>query len=648
MTSQIIRALLVFFLLCPALCGQFGQDDAFSFDSGDPVSFRAVVDNEAVAPGDSFHVAVVIEMEKEWHVYANPKGPGTGMETVVTGVDDRGFRFGPALYLPGHRISQEEIAPGDWVYAWEGEVPVFFEVKTDGDLEEGDRKLRIKVSLLACRQSCRPFDEEITLTVRIAGKGEGTKPVDDPVFRRFSQAKPALREGKTKGAESAAGTTNSSAGTAGEAGADGPSVGLSGETVDFSRYQSRELEKGGGIGGAWMAILLGFVAGLFLNVMPCVLPVISIKIMSLVTQAHEEKQRIFGLGLAFAAGILTVFLILAGLAAGVGMSWGAHFQSETFIVVMLSVVFVFALGMFDVYLILLPGGGGGEAKEGYVGSFLKGVLATLLATPCSGPFLGATLAWALSQTPLVIFLVFTSIGIGMAIPYVLLTAMPGLLKFVPKPGAWMQTFKQIMGFVLFGTVVYLFTILRAELVGPVLAYCLILAFGAFLWGKYATIVSPPRRRWSWRVALLLFAAAGAYVCFMPSESEEIDWEPFSLQALQRHQAEGRAVMIDFTADWCPNCKLVEKTRLESEEVLAALKEKAVVPLLADITRSPQDSPVIRFRNHLGSRSIPFLAIFPPGEPNEPYILRDIYSVEDVLAILEKCTPVEGEDPDGLR
>lgn len=613
-------SILLLVSLSPMAWAQF-DSDPFNAAFDQPVLLDLLLDCEAVSPGDSFRVAVVIDIEDDWHVYANPKGPGTGKATVVIGADQEGFEFKPALYLPGHKVSQEEIAPGDWVFAYKEATPVFLEVQTDETLAPGNYDLTISAEILACKESCEPFDETLNLKVRVLEKGQETIKREDSIFERFDEAKPAPVDNAKIDDNNKPSESKSSIGPA----------------VDFSVYQSRELETGQGIGDLWMAILFGFIAGMLLNIMPCVLPVISIKIMSLVSQAHESRGRILGLGLAFSAGILIVFLVLAGFAASVGMSWGEHFQSETFIVVMLSLVFVFALGMFDVYLIIVPGGSGGHSvKEGYLGSFLKGVLATFLATPCSGPFLGATLAWALSQTPAVIFLVFMSIGVGMAFPYVVLTAMPGLLKFVPKPGAWMQTFKQIMGFILLGTVVYLFTILRHELVGPTLTYCLILGFGAFLWGKYAHVGIPVTPRWIWRIALLLVAAGGAFLCFSPSEHEEIAWEPFSMETLQAYASQNRNIMVDFTADWCPNCKFVEKTRLESDEVRAALAEKNVVPLLADITRSGPDDPMILFRNQLGSRSIPFLAIFPADAPNEPYILRDIYSIEDVLSILDRC------------
>ncbi|MFH2000566.1 MAG: cytochrome c biogenesis protein CcdA, partial [Planctomycetota bacterium] len=425
MAKLVFSSLLTFFL-SPLLFGQFGSfgtDDPFSASSTDPINAEIRLDCQAVPPGDSFRVALVISVEKGWHIYANPKGPGIGKATVVTGENQPGFRFKPALYLPGEKITQEDLGPGDWVYAYEGTVPVFLEVTTDADLKPGEYQLGVHAEILACKESCQPFDKELSFTLRVLEAGKKAIDAEDPVFDRFDEAAPAP---PTTGAKSLKPASDEGVAAAGE------------PAGDFTMYRSRELESGKGIADIWMAILFGFLAGMLLNVMPCVLPVVSIKIMSLVSQAHESKGRILGLGLAFSGGILAVFLVLAGFAAGVGMSWGAQFQSETFIVVMLSLVFVFALGMFDVYLIIVPGGSGGHnVKEGYTGSFLKGVLATFLATPCSGPFLGATLAWALSQSPLVIFLVFTSIWLGMAFPYVVLTAMPGLLRFVPKPGLWM-------------------------------------------------------------------------------------------------------------------------------------------------------------------------------------------------------------------
>jgi len=378
---------------------------------------------------------------------------------------------------------------------------------------------------------------------------------------------------------------------------------------------------------------------MILNVMPCVLPVISIKILSLVQQAKEDRKTVFIHGLVFSAGILAVFLILAFAAANAGHSWGEHFQSSTFLVAMIIVIFLFSLGLFDVYTIEVPGfvsRQGGQAREGLGGSFLKGMLATLLATPCSGPFLGGTLAYALSKPPEIIFAIFASIGVGMAIPYVILTAHPAFLRFVPKPGPWMVRFKELMGFVLLGTVVYLLGIVSNELRIWVIGVCLILGLAAWIFGK---VTGPERslaHRMFWRTVAIVIAVGLSYWThgLLVVGSHLLEKEPFNFARLQALGQEGRTVMVDWTADWCPNCKFVEKTVLESEEVRRAMKRKDVVFMVADITQTrPVEEALM---NRLGSKAIPFLGVFPGDDSKRVHTLRDIYSIEDVLEILSQC------------
>ncbi len=581
----------------------------------EPVKVHAVLDRAEVRPGSVFRVAVVFAIDKGWHAYANPKGPGVGEATVVTGKDAEGFAFGPARYLPGTKKTAD-YDPKDWVWAYEGTVPVYLEVTAAPSVAPGTYRLALDATLTACKESCILLQKAPEVEVKVvAGRDEPAR-VNATVFADFEKAKPAPAK------EDAA-----------------PAVVPAGDDADVAfdvePYAARAL-KSDDVSGLLMAIVFGFIAGVLLNVMPCVLPVLGIKIASLVGQAHESRARIFRLGLAFGAGIMVVFLVLATLAAVFGMGWGDLFRTDAFNVVMLCLVFVFALGMFDVYVIAVAGGGGGT-REGYMGSFYKGVLATFLATPCSGPFLGATIAWVLSQSPLTIFAVFTSIGLGMAAPYVVLSASPGLLRFVPKPGPWMETFKHLMGFVLLGTVVYLFTFLRPELVWYTLVLCLALGFGAYLWGRFAHALVPAGKRWAWRAAIAAGTAAAAYVLFVPAEKGgAATWEPLDGPTLELYRAEGRTVVVDFTADWCPNCKFVERFVLESDEVAAAFERKRVARVVADITHAKDTALSVRLRNRLGSRTIPFLAIFPGDDHFKPYVLRDIYSVEDVLAIMEKC------------
>ncbi len=338
--------------------------------------------------------------------------------------------------------------------------------------------------------------------------------------------------------------------------------------------QSQETEMSasqGSVGSLPAAIGFGFIAGLILNVMPCVLPVVSLKIYGFVNQAGEDRRRVRLLGLSFGAGILSVFLILAGLAAFAGLGWGQQFQSDTFLVAMIALLLVFALGMFDVYTIQLPSFvGNADAaathREGVAGSFTKGMLATLLATPCSGPFLGATLSYALRQPPSFIFAIFTSIGLGMASPYVLLAWNPSWLRIMPRPGAWMNTFKEGMGFLMLATAVWLLWQRRSDgdLVVWTVAFSLFVGFAAWLYGRWSEPLASTVKRFAAPAVAALLVIFGAYFCFgvmyAPTvhastsadaavATAQTEWQPYSREKLDSYLAEGKTVIVDWTADW---------------------------------------------------------------------------------------------------
>jgi thiol:disulfide interchange protein len=267
----------------------------------------------------------------------------------------------------------------------------------------------------------------------------------------------------------------------------------------------------------WLALLGGFLGGLVLNVMPCVLPVISIKILSFVQQAGEDRRRIWRLGLAFSAGVMVWFWAFAWLSTRGQVPW----QYPEVVVALGSILFVFALNLFGVFELMLPGAAAGTldalaAREGYAGAFLKGLLATLLGTACTAPFMAGAFAYALTQPAWVVFLVFSAAGLGMAAPYLLLSAKPGWLRYIPKPGPWMVTFKQAAGFVLLGTVVWLLWILADQLdargVVWTVAFWGFLGLALWLYGR-AKPTWEPGRRTILLVASLTVALFGFWFCY---------------------------------------------------------------------------------------------------------------------------------------
>jgi thiol:disulfide interchange protein DsbD len=357
------------------------------------------------------------------------------------------------------------------------------------------------------------------------------------------------------------------------------------------------------------------------------------------------------MGLSFAGGIFTVFLVLAALASFAGYAWGELFQKQAFLIVMIALVFTLSLCLFGLFNLPIPHFGtdripGSMQRQGYFESFYKGVLATFLATPCSGPLLGGAMAWTLRQPPVQIFAVFSCMGLGMASPYVVMSLFPASLRWLPKPGPWLIHFERLMGFALLATVVYLLTIVTMSKRIWVILFCLFLALGFYVWGQMTTLSDSTRRRIVVRFVALLIMVAGGWLSlsFFPSvigqevlgEGESLNWQPYTEEKLLAAATKNRWVVIDFTADWCPNCLLVEETALKDRRVVQTFRNHDVLLLKADLTR--ENPPAQMLLRKLGSRSIPFLALFPPGEQFwQPFFLRDIYRAKDVIKVFSTAT-----------
>ncbi|MEN6558033.1 MAG: thioredoxin family protein [Thermoguttaceae bacterium] len=388
--------------------------------------------------------------------------------------------------------------------------------------------------------------------------------------------------------------------------------------------------------------LAAFLGGLILNVMPCVLPVISLKLMAFLEQSGESRGRVFLLNVWYSVGLLSVFMVLAALAATLGWAWGEQFTHVWFKVAMTAVVFVMALSFLGVWEIPIPGFlGVGRAnqlqsKEGPGGAIFKGVFATILATPCSGPFLGPVFGYLLNQPPATVYAVFGSVGLGMASPYLVLGAFPQLIRMLPRPGAWMETVQQLMGFLLLGTVVYLFNTLSPRWFVPTLTLLMGLWLACWWIGR-TPLTASTGRRWTAKIGGLLVAALIGWFAFtVLVEESKIPWQPFSPQAVERARAQGKTVMVDFTANWCPNCKTNSKLAIDTEAVAALIHRNGVVPMLADWT---DESPMIKKAlNDLGHNSIPLLAIWPADRSQKVITLPDLLLESQVLDALQKAGP----------
>jgi thiol:disulfide interchange protein DsbD len=408
-----------------------------------------------------------------------------------------------------------------------------------------------------------------------------------------------------------------------------------------------------------LALLFAFIGGLILNLMPCVLPVLSIKVLGLIGQANESRRSAVNHGLFFTLGVVATFWAIVATmlllqAGGQQLGWGFQLQSPTFVMILATFMFLFALSLFGVFEISLfsgVGANGGRSKSGgMAGAFMSGITATLVATPCTAPFMGAALGYTLTQPAAVSLLVYTVLGLGMAFPYLLLSIFPNLLKFVPKPGRWMETFKQAMGFLLAATVIWLAWLL-SSLAGvtaliALLGVLLFVAIAAWIYGRWGTVVSTSPVRWSSRIIAVLLVCVSlvagntgiSTLATAPQRSAEapsngIAWKEYSDSYLEELLAQGRSVFIDFTAAWCLSCKVNERVAFSSEEVQGRFSELGIVPLVADWTHRSDE--ITEALARFGRNSVPLYVLYPAGDKADPILLPEILTPGIVLDALNK-------------
>jgi thiol:disulfide interchange protein DsbD len=400
---------------------------------------------------------------------------------------------------------------------------------------------------------------------------------------------------------------------------------------------------------------LAFLGGLLLNLMPCVFPVLFLKGLALVNSGNEERHKLRAHGLVYAAGILVSFWALVGVllslrAAGATLGWGFQFQSPVFLSLMAGLLFFLGLslaGQFEIGLTLTSAGGSLAQKQGYTGSFFTGVLAVVVATPCTAPFMGAAIGYALSQSALVTFAVFTALALGLAAPYVALTLQPAWTRLLPKPGAWMEVLRQAVAVPIFITVIWLAWVLAAAygagVLSALLASFLLLAIAGWFLGRW------PVRRWAVTVAALILLGVVVLAVFgqrlvgestgktaQPGNADQNlvanGWQPWSPEAVSRYQAQGRPVFVDFTAAWCLSCQVNERVALNQPQVKQAFQSADVALLRADWTR--HDEAITQALTALGRSGVPAYALYASGETS-PRLLPEVLTPGIVTDALSK-------------
>lgn len=401
----------------------------------------------------------------------------------------------------------------------------------------------------------------------------------------------------------------------------------------------------GGFGMSAGILLLAFAGGLILNLMPCVFPVLGIKILGFVNQAGAERRRVTMHGIAFAVGVLVSFWALAGMlmvlrAGGDQLGWGFQLQSPVFVFVLAVVMLVFAMsmsGVFEFGLSATSVGSSLQTKGGYTGSFFTGVLATVVATPCSAPFLAPALGAALAMSAGESFFVFTAIALGLSAPYLLLSIFPGAVKVLPRPGAWMETFKQVMAFPLYATVVYLVWVLAGQLSENGLLMALfafvLIALGVWFYGRYAAPGNPSARRIAGIAGMAVCVLLGGWLGWPRAAApNDIVWEKWSPDAVAAAQASGKTVYVDFTARWCATCQANKKLVFSSDEVKRVFKDGSILALKADWTN--KDEQITAELARFNRSAVPFNLIYKPGRA-EPVVLPELLTPGIVLDALKQ-------------
>jgi len=560
---------------------------------------------------DGVLLTISLTMEPDWYTYANiPGGMGKPTKLTATAADNTQLM----VFYPAGKQKPDTFDPLVMVNAYQSGTRLFVLIPP-GMTQAYPVSMRL--DLLLCHPTkCMPVRLDLTFGEKeLVTKGLplAEKQPWWPGFVELAQKQTATPE--TASLLPAQETKNG--------------------TIDWN-FTPRYLQPGLEVAGLLSAVLMGLLAGLILNVMPCVLPVVSLKLSALLntsgsdTQADREasfrEHNVF-----FALGVMAFFLVLAVILGATGQAWGALFQNRWLVLGLAGIIMALALSLFGLFhlpVVDLKFATGSSNPR--TQAFFTGTLTTLLATPCSGPFLGGVLGWTLVQGPVIIATVFISIGLGMAIPYLLMALNPGLARFLPKSGPWIEYIEKSIAFFLIGTAFYLMTIALGGESLRILAPLWTLLIGGWLWIRTRTTKNNTIRR-GVRLATVALLTASIFWT-MPSQTEANAWEEFNpVQLSQRIGKE--QIFVDFTADWCPTCKVLEATVLTNDNIAHWKKEYGIAFIKVDMTeRDPEAEALLRA---LGSMSIPTAALFTIGEESgSPLVLRDLYTKSQLENILK--------------
>jgi len=685
--------------LASAPCGE-----SQTYEGRELVKPELLADTNAVIPGKPFTAGLLLRMAPGWYTYW--KFPGdAGIPTEIKWKLPPGWKAGEIQWpIPLKMAEAGDIQ----IYGYRDEVLLTQKITPPPSITDSTVTLAADVNWLVCEKICIPGNASLRLELP---KSTTSGPANSEVFSRFRRLLPQswpgseLATANWKRTGSGLELRVTSPTLSSYASADFYPLPQGGTVVGHPRVESRSgnqivfrlpLESAsknlsaiqglvvfgqpaeGSDRTAWQIpgptvasaspppargilgfLFLGFLGGIILNLMPCVLPVISLKIFGFIQHAGQSRRRILHSGIAFAGGIFIWFIGLALLlialrSAGHQITWGGfQFTNPYFVLVLSVIVLVFALNLFGVFEIALPqrvtrGLLGWTGLAGDAGSFTQGLFATVLATPCTAPFLGTALGFAFAQPAAIILSIFLAIAAGMSAPYLALCVHPAWLRLLPKPGRWMLHVKQFMGFLLLATLLFLLYVLGAQrgLEGAIWASCFLLVIGVACWmqGAFILPTASVTKRAVVRVLMLALVLASAFYFIggkfqsanVPSANVRLqgDWQAFAPERLQLELEQGHSVFVDFTAAWCITCKFNESTVLESSAVREAFQRHGIVKLKADWTNG--DPVITKLLQQFGRPGVPLYVLY-PGKSEEPIVFPELLTKSIVLEKLESAS-----------
>jgi thiol:disulfide interchange protein len=530
-------------------------------------------------------VAVIFEGTDDLHYYAKPEtAPAPGLELKIIAKSDD-FEFGKTIFPKWHFFTD---SLGNKVEVYAGRFSVFVPIIAIKDrlkTSSVTSNVGVKISGIACTSMVclEPFEKNLQTTLDL---------------RKHDSWKEISLETRDEPDRIVGGTSYST----------------------------------------WFALGLAFLAGLALNIMPCVWPILPLIVMRLVKQSEQSKRKSVAMGLTFCFGILLFFACIAAANFilqsfyDTTLSWGDHLRNPTIVTALALLMVIMALFMFGVFTVIVPASISSKSGsgEGYLGSLGMGFLAAILSTPCSFGILTVAFVWVQAQPLALGTFAIMVIGLGMALPYAILTSMPGLLKRLPKAGRWMELFKQTLGFILLIVAVKLVKAVPDDNKINVLYFAVVLSFCVWMWAGWVSYGAKLSRKLLVRIIAVALAIFAFRFFFTP---ELINWQEYNADLISKSQSEQKPVLIKFTAGWCTNCEVVDKLVYQRKNIAKLIEQKGVLAIKADTTEKNFPA-TLALKNIYNEPGVPVSMLFVPGE-KEPIRWRGILFADKLKKFLEK-------------